>query len=113
MTHILIKKSSHNIIGFELEGHSGYGVEGEDIVCAGLSCIAQTTCLGLLMVAEVQVDMERDEVRGYLRCDLPKGLDGEQLHDCQVILNTAFLGFSDLRDGYSDFIELEVEEYVY
>ena len=113
MTHILIKKSGENIIGFELDGHTGYSVEGEDIVCAGLSCIAQTACLGLLMVAKVQIDMVTDEQKGYLRCDLPKGLSTSVMHDCQIILNTALVGFYDLREGYSDFIELEVEEYVY
>ncbi len=113
MTHIVIRKSGLDIISFELDGHTGYSVEGEDIVCAGLSCIAQTACLGLLMVAQAEVSIDRDEDRGYLKCELPQDLSPEVMHDCQVILNTALVGFCDLRDGYSDFIELEVEEYVY
>ena len=113
MTHILVKKSNDMILAFEIDGHTGYGVEGEDILCAGLSCIAQTACLGLLMVAHAEVQISRDEKRGYLTCSLPDDLPKDVMHDCQVILNTALLGFNDLKEGYSDFIELEVEEYVY
>ena len=109
MTIVKITKKNNHITQVECDGHTCYGVEGEDILCAGLSCIAQTACLGLLMVAHAEVQILRDEKRGYLKCSLPDDLPKDVMHDCQVILNTALLGFNDLKEGYSDFIELEVK----
>ena len=46
--------------------------------------------------------------KGYLKASLPRDLDDATRHDCDVILNTMFLGITDLHEGFSDFIELEV-----
>ena len=110
MTHIVITKKNGQIKSVECDGHTGYGVEGEDIVCSALSSVVQTAVLGLLLVAGVSVDLKREEARGYLKAVLPDGLSEEQSHDCQVILSTMLCGISDLHEGFSDFIELEVKE---
>ena len=44
----------------------------------------------------------------YLCFSLPK-LNETQRHDADVILNTMLCGITDLVEGYSDFIELEVK----
>ena len=113
MTKVTVTKSNYIITSLTLDGHTNYGVEGEDIVCAGLSCISQTAILGIFTIAKVNAIVERDERRGYLSITLPKGLSKAELHDTQVILKTALLGITDLREGYSDFIELEVKHDVY
>ena len=109
MTRVVITKKDNQIMSIECDGHTGYGVEGEDIVCSALSSIVQTAVLGLFSVAGINVSLVRDETRGYLKADLPKDLSEEQMHDAQVILKTMHLGISDLREGFSDFIELEVK----
>ena len=98
------------MVSLECDGHTGYGVEGEDIVCSALSSIVQTAVLGLMSVAGINVDLTRDIDRGYLKFTLPSNLTLEQRHDADVILNTMLLGIYDLREGFSDFIELEVKE---
>lgn len=113
MTKVTVTQSNDIITSLTLDGHTHYGVEGEDIVCAGLSCVSQTAVLGIFAIAKVNAVVERDEKRGYLSITLPKNLSKEELHDAQVILKTALLGISDLREGYSDFIELEVKHDVY
>ncbi len=110
MTHVIIEKSGGHITQVECDGHTGYGVEGEDIVCSALSSIVQTAVLGLMSVAGVNVSLTRDETRGYLRCTLPEDMDSTQRHDADVILTTMMCGICDLREGFSDFIELEVKE---
>ena len=42
MTVIRIGKKNGKIVSVECDGHTGYGVEGEDVVCAALSSIVQT-----------------------------------------------------------------------
>jgi len=113
MTKIIIKKRGENIRELEISGHTDYAVEGEDIVCAGLSCIAQTAVLGLLYIAKVNAHITRKNEEGYLKIILPTDMNKDQILRCNTILQTAVLGLSDLRDGYSDFIELEVIEDVY
>ena len=109
MSLVTFKKRGDDIISLEIDGHTGYGVEGEDIVCAGLSCIAQTAVLGIFRVAQVSAIYQVDE-DGYLLLELPETLSDKEREACNIILQTALIGIADLRDGYSDYIELEVKE---
>ena len=110
MTKITVFKKNNEITEVVCDGHTFYGEKGEDIVCAALSSVVQTAVLGLMTIAGVDVDLERDEERGYLRMTLPDNLTENQRHDSSVILNTMLMGVSDLYEGFSDFIELEVKK---
>ena len=109
MTNVTIEKRGNSIYKIVCDGHTGYGVEGEDIVCSALSSIVQTALMGLLMVAGVNVKTERDDERGYLYIEIPNDLSSAKQHDVDIITNTMLLGVSDLYEGFSDFIELEVK----
>ena len=108
MTKVDIVRRSGKIVSVECDGHTGYGAEGEDVVCAALSSIVQTAVLGLMGVAGINVKLERDDKRGYLKASLPDSLDKETRRDADTILETMLMGIADLYEGYSDFIELEV-----
>ena len=109
MTNVSITKRNGEIVKVVCDGHTNYGVSGEDIVCSALSSVVQTAVLGILTVVGVNLNLKRDENRGYLSFEVPNNLTEEQSHDISVILNTMLCGISDLREGYSDFIELEVK----
>lgn len=109
MTKVKIVRKNNSIILVECDGHTGYGIAGEDIVCAALSSVVQTAMLGILQIVGVNIDLKRDDKRGYLRAELSEDLNEEQRHDCDVILNTMLLGIADLHEGFSDFVELEVK----
>ena len=109
MTKIKIKKIQDNILTVVCDGHTGYGVEGEDIVCSAISSIVQTAALGLMMVASLNVQIKKDDKKGYFEIILPKNLTEAERHDANLILNTMLCGINDLREEYSDFIELEVQ----
>ena len=109
MTKVVILKRDNNIFEVECDGHTNYGEKGEDIVCASLSSIVQTAVLGLLMVAGLELDMKRDDKKGYLRFTLPEKLDNKQKIQAGAILDTMLCGISDLNESFSDFIELEVK----
>lgn len=109
MTKVFITKHNNSIIQIECDGHTGYGMEGEDIVCAALSSIVQTAILGLLQVVGVNVNLKRDDKKGYLKASLSTSMDKATRHNCDIILNTMLLGIADLNEGFSDFIELEVK----
>lgn len=109
MTKVLITKKGKSIKEIVCDGHTNYGEAGEDIVCSALSSIVQTALMGLLMVAKINVISERDDKRGYLKMTIPDGLTDEKQHDADIITSTMLLGISDLNEGFSDFIELEVK----
>lgn len=109
MTEVRIIRRNNSIAEVICDGHTGYGVEGEDIVCAGLSCIVQTALLGLLQIATVNVKFERRDDEGYLKITIPEDITSVEREKCDIILETMLLGISDLYQGFSDFIELEVQ----
>ena len=107
MTHIVVTKNGEDISSIECSGHTGYACEGEDIVCAAISSIIQTAVLGVLMLAKVDAEVKKDD--GYLLIKIPKNLSEDRKRDCNLLLNAAILGVSDIREEYSDYIELEVK----
>lgn len=108
MTSVTVYKKGRRITRVKADGHTGYGVQGEDIVCAALSSIVQTAVLGLVSVAAVNVDLKRDDKKGYIEFTLPEGLNETKQIKADAILDTMLLGISDLHEGYSDFIELTI-----
>ena len=60
--------------GFGCSGHADFGEHGEDIVCAAVSAIAQTTVLGLMRHLDVPVDVKQKP--GLLECRLAGGSRG-------------------------------------
>lgn len=108
MTTVIVEKRNERIVRVTCDGHTGYGIEGEDIVCAALSSVVQTALMGLLRIACIAVKYEVDEEEGYLSIELPEDLTERERDMANIILDTMLLGVMDLHEGYSDFIELEV-----
>ena len=106
MTKVTISRKNGHIIRIECDGHTDYGVKGEDIVCAALSSVVQTALLGLLTVAAIQPDYNVKDEEGYLSINIPDTLTDEQRKTADIILETMFMGVADLNEGYSDFVEL-------
>lgn len=109
MTKVVVSKVGGHIVAVSADGHTGYGVEGEDIVCAALSSVIQTAVLGLMRVAGINVELKTDERNGYLSAKLPEKLSETDRNNADMILETMLCGIADLNEGYSDFIELEVK----
>ena len=108
MTIVKVTRKNGHVVSLRADGHTGYGAEGEDIVCAALSSVIQTAVLGLMRVAGINVGFETDAKGGVLDLVIPE-LSDEDRHNADMILDTMLCGIADLHEGYSDFIELEVK----
>ena len=108
MTQVEVVRKDGHIVSLKVSGHTGYGVEGEDIVCAALSSVIQTAIMGLLRVAGIDCKYVVLETEGSLTLELPE-LNESDRHNADMILDTMLCGIADLNEGYSDFIELEVK----
>lgn len=110
MTAVKVLRVDGRITALTCDGHTDYGFEGEDIVCAALSSVVQTAVLGLMSVAAINVTLKTDSKRGYLYMSLPSDISEGQRHDADVILETMLCGISDLSETYSKYVKLEVEK---
>lgn len=90
------------IQGFEVSGHTGFADRGEDIVCAGISILAQTAVIGLNRFLSKEPEVEIKD--GYLRCRLPAGLAEAEMAKAQVILETTWLGFEATKESYKSYL---------
>lgn len=105
---VIFKAQKGKIIGFKISGHSGYGTHGNDIVCSAVSALGQTALLGLLKVAEVEVDYKVDE--GYLTCSITDFKSDRKSILCEGILETMYEGFKNIEESYKKHIDIVEEE---
>lgn len=93
------------IQGFSVEGHAAFAPEGQDIYCAGVSAIAQTTLLGLIK------HLSREPVyeikKGWLSCQIPSELDEEDKLKAQVLLTTLETGLNSMMQAYQEYVQVE------
>jgi uncharacterized protein YsxB (DUF464 family) len=90
--------------GFSVAGHAGAGGAGEDIVCAGVSALAQTAVNALEAIAGVHARVL--VAPGLLVLRLPKGLPPRRRRTARVILRTAFQGFTDIAAAYPQHVRI-------
>lgn len=113
MTDIKLYKKDGYFVGFECSGHTGYEEYGKDILCATISGISQTVALGLKDVCKIKIKIRRDDCKGYLKVELPSGLEEVKLKGAQILFETLKLSIQDLQKGYSQYISMEVIGNVY
>lgn len=108
MTNITIHKTGDKIVGFIIDGHTGFANFGEDIVCASISILSTTTVNSLNLVAgidEKDINYEINDELGYLKVRTNK-INNKS----DVIYNTFLVGIQLLIENYSDYITLITEE---
>ncbi|PAB60856.1 ribosomal-processing cysteine protease Prp [Anaeromicrobium sediminis] len=96
-----------NIVEFSVEGHADAAPHGEDIVCASISILSQTTILALHEL--LSIDLEYAMEDGYLSCKLPD-LSEEVREKANLILNTMLIGIKGTQGMYNEFIDLNDKE---
>jgi len=94
------------LCGFTVEGHAGFADYGQDIVCAGVSAIAQAALFGL---QDLLGDAVRSEMReGYLRVVVAESRAREE--GPRAVFRTLELGLAAVHRSYPGAIELS-EDY--
>ncbi len=110
MIKIEIIKNKGFVKRFTVEGHSGYDIHGNDIVCSAVSVLTQTVLIGLQEVADIEIIyMIKD---GHLECEIPIVNEKEKVIKANAILETMVLGLSNIKKNYSSFIQMVIKEEV-
>ena len=92
-------KISRNNDEIKIIGHSGYSVEGSDIVCASVSSIAITSINGILKYDKKALKYKQED--GYLEIILLK-------HDniIDMLIDNMFELLNDLESQYKNYIKI-------
>mgnify|MGYP004627578851 FL=1 len=104
MTRVEIFDQDGRISGFCCAGHSGYGEEGSDIVCAAVSTavkFAECT-INDALGEHAKCRVNEEETRVTLT--LPAACENEEA--VQAVLTGFMLTMCSLRDDYPDYIEV-------
>lgn len=107
MININIFWSNQNIMAIEVKGHSGYAVEGKDIVCSAVSTLTEALINGLVDLVGINDCFVIEEDTPYLKVELPKDLDVDKLRDSQLLLKNTVNALKNVRDSYSKFINIK------
>jgi len=96
-------KSLGKICEFTINGHANFAKRGENIVCAGVSAIAQTAVLGLAKIAKAKIDTRKMDGSLLVNVDNPNEYT-------EIILGTMMLGLNDIAKQYPKSIKVIEEE---
>ena len=106
MTTITIKKYNNSFEYIECSGHTGFGEQGTDVLCASISTLVQGCALGIKNVANVSIDIQTNN-DGYYKFTIPSNISNNQKEQVNTLVNTLIECLKDLLKGYSKYMKLE------
>ena len=118
MTKIVFYRSGGVFYGFEEKGHSGFGEEGNDILCAALSAMTMLIINSIEIAYASDVEYEIDEattdIRVRCRAALPEFEDDERKrYAVSGIFTAYYYQLSDMLEEYYDFLDVTVKDIDY
>ena len=109
-TVTFFRRSDGALIGYRASGHSGYAAAGEDIVCAGVSALTQSTLNGLQNVLKAPVRFDIDARTASLEAELKPEATEEELDRAQLLLVTLLEGIQAIERSYPRNVRIFFEE---
>ena len=104
MTKCEFFRDQERITGFSVSGHSGYAEAGQDIVCAAISAAVELTITTVNDVCGGKAKLRVKEEDARITLTLPAQCEEEEA--IQAALTGLLLYLCNLRDEYSDYIEV-------
>ena len=107
MIHVTIFRNSNlDFVGFRSEGHAGYDIEGQDIVCSAVSVLVINTINSIELYSHDDYEKPRYSEHGLVEF----WLADKPSHDALLIMKVFANGIKDLSETYSDYICLTFKE---
>ena len=98
------------LTGYRAQGHTGYAPAGQDIVCAAVSALTQSTLNGLRSVLKAPVMFDIDDQAATLQAELTPEATGEQVKQAQLLLITLLEGLQAIERSYPRNVRIFFEE---
>ena len=106
MTTVTFLTEDARIIGFDVQGHSGWGESGEDIVCAAITSAVRLVEATVNDVMGLCAAVKVREADASISLRLPDGLANTAESTCQNLLTGLMVYLAQLHDEYPDNIEV-------
>ena len=104
------RRADGTLIGYRAQGHTGYAEAGQDIVCAAVSALTQSTLNGLKNVLNAPVMFDIDAQGATLEAELTPEATGEQVKQAQLLLVTLLEGLQAIERSYPRNVRIFFEE---
>ena len=113
MTRITFYRDDGIFYGFEEQGHTGYGEEGDDILCSAISAMTMflinTVEVAFASTVDYDIDDGTTTIRVTSRAALP---EFEEDDAKRYAVSGIFLGYyqqlSDMLEEYGDYLDVKV-----
>lgn len=106
MVRVEVWSQGGRIERFQVTGHAGYAEHGQDIVCAGVSALVQTTLKALKTLVDSPVILTKRRLGGDIRCYLRQAGDMVTEQQSQLLVRTLALGLREMEESYDQYVKL-------
>ena len=106
MTTVTFHIEGSRIDGFEVQGHSGYATEGEDIVCAAITSAVRLVDCAINDVLGLEAAVKVREKDASISLKLPAKLGQTAESTCQTVLTALMVHFVQLSEEYPENISV-------
>ena len=106
MTTVTFLTEDARIIGFDVQGHSGWGESGEDIVCAAITSAVRLVDSTVNDVMGLCASVKVDQQTAAISFRLPGGLAPTAESTCQNLMTGLMVYLAQLHDEYPEHIEV-------
>ncbi|MBQ4136268.1 MAG: ribosomal-processing cysteine protease Prp [Clostridia bacterium] len=118
MTKVVFYRSGGVFYGFEEQGHTGFGQEGDDILCAALSAmtmlIINTIEVAYASDVEYTIDDETTNIRVRSKAALLEFEEDERKrYAVSGLFMSYFYQLNELLEEYYEFLDVEVKDVDY
>lgn len=103
----ILTDSDKAIRGIRMEGHAGYGEEGQDIVCAAVSALVFNAYNSIEAFTGDEFEGRADEEAGSFHFSFT----GEISQQSRLLMDSLVLGLTNIMDSYGkQYIIIRFEE---
>ena len=106
MTTVTFLTEDARIIGFDVQGHSGWGESGEDIVCAAITSAVRLVEATVNDVMGLCAAVKVREADASISLRLPGGLANTAESTCQNLLTGLMVYLVQLAEEYPQHISV-------
>ena len=106
MTTVTFHSQGSRIAGFEVQGHSGFAPEGEDIVCAAVTSAVRMTECAVNDVLGLEASVKVRDKDASISLKLPNGLGQTNESTCQTLLAALMVHLVQLAEEYPEHISV-------
>lgn len=119
MTKVVFFRSGGTFYGFREQGHTGYGEEGDDVLCAALSAMSMLLINSINVVFDGELDYTVNEGATEIIVQSSSALpefeeDERKRYAVSGLFMSYFVQLNDLVEEYYEYLQVEVvdKEYV-